>query len=100
VAEQYSSDGTWLSIPASPPSSAKYVSSVEVQDGTVLLTYGARAHAQIAGKAIAIAPGVDGTGAVVWACGEGAHGPDVKPGPGPAGSEVLAKHLPKACRAN
>jgi type IV pilus assembly protein PilA len=100
VAEQYARDGTWPSIPASAPSNAQFVSSIEVQDGTVLVTFGRRANGLIAGKALAIAPGVDGAGEVVWACGDVAHADGVTAGPGPAGSEVPPKYLPRNCRPN
>ena len=47
----------------------KYVTSVEVISGSVVITYGNAANRNIAGQRIALLPGLTKTGEVVWACG-------------------------------
>jgi Tfp pilus assembly major pilin PilA len=46
-----------------------YVDSLDIVDGIVVLTYGASAHASIAGRTLALRPYVSADGSVVWACG-------------------------------
>ena len=76
----------------------KYVSSVEVVAGSVVITYGEAANANIAGKRVVLLPGVLPDGEVVWACGYEALPEDAGPGEGPYGSDLAPKYLPAACR--
>jgi type IV pilus assembly protein PilA len=99
VAERYAKSETWRTRGSQAQQNSAYVESIEVANGSVLIRYGNRAHALIGGKALAIAPGTDSAGNVIWACGEAAHAPGVQPGPGVTGSEVDGKYLPQACRA-
>jgi type IV pilus assembly protein PilA len=76
----------------------KSVTSVEVISGSVVITYGNAANSKIVGHRIALLPGINQAGDLVWACGyfslpKGAH-----PGPGPNGSDLAPKHLPSWCR--
>jgi type IV pilus assembly protein PilA len=82
----------------------KYVTEVQVTDGTILVKYGAAANTQIAGKVLAIQPWVTPDQSVAWQCGEAAN-----PGGGAvvmkagatganAGTDVDARYLPAACR--
>lgn len=63
--------------------SGHYVTSVSVQNGTIVVTYGNQAHSVILDKALVLEPDVGSTGMVHWDC----YSPT-----------IAAKHLPAACR--
>ena len=84
--------------------SGKYVTSVDVANGTITVTYGNEANAQITGKTLEIVPYTTPDNSVAWRCG-GA--------PIPVGTKVMTgavwtggtlagpnfvKYLPSACR--
>ena len=67
----------------------KYVSSVDVTNGVVNVTYGGTAgdaHAVITGKTIRLTPSTAQAGSVQWDCDS-------------AGASIANKHLPAACRS-
>jgi uncharacterized RDD family membrane protein YckC/Tfp pilus assembly major pilin PilA len=83
------------------PRSGRYVESIEVVSGTIVITYGAAANADVAGRVLAIVPALDARRALAWACGYG---------PAPAGfapaldghprdTDIDERHLPTACRS-
>ncbi len=61
----------------------KYVSSVAVNAGTVVITYGNSAHVMINGETLLITPEAESGNGVIWTCSS----PSIQP-----------KHLPAACR--
>ena len=63
----------------------KYVATVEVTDGLIVVEYGGDAHNIIDGMTIELSPITVNAGAVAWACSS-------------AGNEIENKHLPAACR--
>jgi len=63
-----------------------YVHSLDVQDGVIVIVYGGAANALIQEESVAIAPEVDGDGAIKWECGVA------------AATTVKNKYLPTACR--
>jgi type IV pilus assembly protein PilA len=83
----------------------KYVTSVEVTDGTLIITFGNDANAIIAGLTLTMTP-YESMGSVVWRCGNA----DAPPGlslMGTAGGVNIAayaaptvpnEYLPGACR--
>ncbi|HET9472757.1 MAG TPA: pilin, partial [Steroidobacteraceae bacterium] len=77
----------------------KYVTSVEVDTGSVVITYGNAANSNIAGKRLVLLPGLSNDGELVWACANAPLPEGVRAGDGPYGSEVPDKYLPSACRA-
>ena len=70
--------------------SAHYVDSIEVSDGTILITYGKAAHNSIAGHTLSLHP-ADVQGEVEWSCGYAAG--DM------AQTDIAPKYLPSACRS-
>ena len=83
----------------------KYVVSVAVQQGTILVTYGNEANARLAGSVLAIQPYVSPDDSVSWLCGlanpAGLVGAVPMPpaGPGANGTTtVQPNYLPSACR--
>jgi type IV pilus assembly protein PilA len=85
VAEFYAQNGTWpatlteLGLDIDNPPSGKYVSEVQVDAGTINITYSAtapyQANANIEGDVLSLRPTISGTdaatsnGDVVWNCG-------------------------------
>ena len=61
------------------PERGRYVESIEVVSGMIMITYGNAAYFVLAGSVLTIVPAVDANGALGWACGYG---------PPPAGFEV------------
>jgi uncharacterized membrane protein YhaH (DUF805 family)/Tfp pilus assembly major pilin PilA len=82
-------------------SAGQYVGSIDVVDGTIVVTYGANANAAIAGSVLAIQPYVMSDDRVAWRCGQG---------PVPDGAvamdaratrfttDIMPRYLPSACR--
>lgn len=79
-------DAGWDDVAAS----GKYVDSVEIRDGSVLILYGNTAHQAIAGRTLALHPASASNGDITWHCGYSA-------GELP-GTDVPRKYLPAACR--
>jgi type IV pilus assembly protein PilA len=88
---------------AATDTSGKYVASVDVDRGTILVTYGAAANAAIAGRVLAIQPYVTADKSVAWRCGKGSV-----PGgavaiaadavPANVATDIEPRFLPSACR--
>ncbi len=55
--------------PLPPDTMGKYVQSVDVSDGTVIVTYGGEANAVIAGRIFTLTPYETPNLGVVWRCG-------------------------------
>jgi uncharacterized RDD family membrane protein YckC/Tfp pilus assembly major pilin PilA len=88
VSEYFSNQGNLpadnqaASLPAPESLSGKYVDSVEVRRGEIIVTFGTRANPAIAGEHLVLEPQGDTT-IVAWKCGS----PDIQ-----------AKYLPMTCR--
>ena len=79
------SDNAEAGLAASGDIQGKYVSSVEVDDGEIEVTYGNDAHAVITGDALQLTPDTTQAGSVQWDCAS-------------SGTAIENKHLPAACR--
>jgi type IV pilus assembly protein PilA len=76
-------DNNEAGLAANTAIKGKYVNDVNVASGVITVTYGSGAHSVIDGKAITLTPGTGSAGSVQWTC---------------AGSGIVNKHLPAACR--
>jgi type IV pilus assembly protein PilA len=82
----------------------KYVSSVEVANGTITVTYGQDANAKINTQTLAIQPFVTNDDSITWLCGNAtanfATGTNAMNGSSSAanGTSLDSKYLPSACR--
>jgi type IV pilus assembly protein PilA len=106
VAETYAQSGKWPAnnnaVGITATKSGKYVSKVELNVGTIQITYGgAQANTNINGKRLDLRPTVSPNGDVIWNCGY-----KLSVGTNPSGSSataqgtnVTAKYLPASCRA-
>jgi type IV pilus assembly protein PilA len=79
-------------------SSGKYVDSIDIDQGSIIITYGAGANQKLKGGRLALVPGVTLNGDVVWVCGDGPTPDGVTLSEGPRGIEVEEKYLPRDCR--
>ena len=79
--------------------SGRFTSSVTVDAGSVVITFGNRADHDLAGKRLVLHPGVNESGDITWACGNAPMPEGFTPANGPHGSEVPDQYLPRLCRA-
>jgi type IV pilus assembly protein PilA len=83
-----------------------YVSSVEIVNGRIDITFGNKANADIAGATLSLTPYETATLDVVWICGNLIPGPGLNPmGFAGGGNQALqvattvqARYLPSTCR--
>ena len=115
VAESFSNTGiapatrTLAGMTAAAADTAgKYVTSVQVTNGSIIITYGDQANAALTGKVLQLTTYETADLSVAWRCGSapipaGAPNPLGTAGAGVkaayAASTVVDKYLPKACRA-
>jgi type IV pilus assembly protein PilA len=84
----------------------KYVQSVEIDNGTVIVTMGHDAHAQINGQTVVLVPYETAERSVVWRCAYAAPPSGLQPmgtadgtNPSPVtDSTVPVRYLPASCR--
>ncbi len=89
--------------PAATDSSGKYVESVDIAGGTILVTYGAAANSRLAGRVLGIQPYVTSDRTVVWRCGagpapQGAVAMDAGAPSAAGATDLEPRYLPSACR--
>ena len=112
VAETYMQIGEWPEDNASAglgepeEIQGKYVTRVEVIDGTLAVTFGGEAHEAIRGKTLSLEPAVNTAGDVIWACGAHAIAGSSRARTAMASIDTSAqvtnlpsKYLPESCRA-
>jgi type IV pilus assembly protein PilA len=107
IAEWYAQTGDWAPTMTELGMSggatikaAKYVTGVDVVDGTITITYGNQANAKIATQMLSLVPGVNPNSDVVWTCGD-ATTPSAADttDTGANQTSLLGKYLPATCRA-
>jgi type IV pilus assembly protein PilA len=114
VSEYMAQTGEWAanleeaglgSAAAAGDKSGRYVESIDVTDGTILITYGLDANATIDGETLSLKPYRNANNDVVWACGnaaepEGSDENDAAGTPSAAADTSLSdKYMPASCRA-
>jgi type IV pilus assembly protein PilA len=90
VAQAYAASGSWPMEMENAIASARYVSSIEVSDGTILIRYGKAANTKIAGQTLSLHPR-EVEGAIKWDCGYVAAD-------GATQTDIAPKYLPRSCR--
>jgi type IV pilus assembly protein PilA len=100
IAEFYAQRGSWPEQPdlTQELPSGQYVAGVEVQGGSIIISYGGKANTNIQDKRLVLSPALDMQDNISWICGNGDVKPGVRRADGPYGSEVPDKYLPMACR--
>jgi type IV pilus assembly protein PilA len=107
AAEFYANTGSFpatlsaAGISAQP--AGKYVLSVDVNGGQVLVTYGNQSNVAVTNSTLAITPYLSANNDIVWICGN--HGtaglspvPTLMPGATQVNTSVADKYLPQTCR--
>jgi type IV pilus assembly protein PilA len=115
VAETYAQTGAWPADlvaagivdagGAATPPSGKYVTDLQISNGTINITYGGQANQNITGAILSLVPRVSANDDVVWLCGYN-DGTNMNPAPqdpasgasDPSTTDVIAKYLPQSCR--
>ena len=119
IAEYASQTGDWPatlveaglgSAAAAADKSGRYVESIDVEDGTITITYGRDANTRIVASTLSLQPVVNENGDVVWVCGNandplntyvnsaGALGTGVDSPDGV--TDLSDKHVPASCRTD
>ncbi len=80
---EFAYDNDSAGMPAANSISGAYVSSVAVDGGNVVVTYGNRANAIINGGSIVLVPNIQSEVGLTWTC---------------SSTSIAPKHLPAACR--
>jgi uncharacterized RDD family membrane protein YckC len=89
------------SVGAGLPQRGRFVESIEIVSGMIVITYGGDANGAVSGSVLAIVPALDSNRGLGWACGYGLP---------PLGFEVVfenpagftnidERYIPSACRA-
>jgi type IV pilus assembly protein PilA len=107
VAENFAATGAWpadnAAVGVTAVKSGKYVAGVAITNGTINITYGLQANANLtAAPILSLRPRTSPNGDVIWVCGRAAA-PAGAGDPAVASAadttSVVAKYLPKTCRA-
>jgi len=112
VAEYLAQTGSWpaslveVGLGSNPAAKdARYVQQIDVNTGTIQVTYGRDANSRIDGQRLDLQPMVNLNGDVVWVCGNAddpANG-DADPGDGvdsvDGATTIADKHMPASCRS-
>jgi type IV pilus assembly protein PilA len=109
VAEYYAFNGSFPStqsttggsgaVGVTGSTSGKYVASVGISTGgAVVITYGNQANTKISGSTLALNPGTDSAGDVIWVCGS-ATAPSNVSMSGTVNTTLLAQYLPASCHS-
>jgi type IV pilus assembly protein PilA len=102
VVKKYVSTKSWpLSIEdltLSQPMSGQYVAALDVDHGTISVTYGNHANPLLAGHVLSFRPSLTATGAVMWTCGHANRPQNADTEIGPNLTDVKPQFLPAECR--
>ena len=93
-------DLTSDSLAAGLPHSGRYVESIEVVSGMIVITYGAAANDALAGSVLTLVPALDAEQSLGWACGYGEPPPGFEAVfEGHSGYTTIEQHyIPSLCR--
>jgi uncharacterized RDD family membrane protein YckC/Tfp pilus assembly major pilin PilA len=82
-----------------PAAGSPYVREVRVISGVIEVEYGGAANANVQGKTLAIVPGKDSSGAIVWVCGSARPPPGYDIGNTADYTTVPRQYLPQSCHS-
>lgn len=93
-------DLTSTSVGTDLPRSGRYVESIDVVSGMIVITYGGAANEALAGSVLTIVPALDEQRALGWACGYGRPPPGFEAVfDGHAGyTDIDQRYIPSLCR--
>jgi len=102
IAEYYANAGVWPSqtnLTGTSNSSSKYVSSLTVSTGTILITYGTQVNQKVSGSVLTLIPYTNNNNDVVWVCGTAATNSFTTSALTSTSTSVSAQYLPAACHS-
>jgi type IV pilus assembly protein PilA len=105
IAEYYANAGTWpvaiANLPGTSSSQSKYVSSLTVQNGSIVITYGSQVNSKVSGSTLGLVPYNNANNDVVWVCGNATTptGASLTGGATSYSSTVSAQYLPASCHS-
>jgi type IV pilus assembly protein PilA len=115
VAETYADRGAWpadnleagvvLDDGTAATPSGKYVTGIQIETGTIHITYGGQSNENIDGNILSLKPMVSENDDVIWLCGYN-DGTGMNPAPGDPDSgasaasttDINRKYVPASCR--
>jgi type IV pilus assembly protein PilA len=105
LAEYYAQYGTMpasaaaLTGTGSSNSIGKYVSSVTVTTGAIVITYGAQVNSKISGSTLALNPYTNANSDIVWVCGSAITPTSTTAAGTAVTSTISAQYLPASCHS-
>ena len=103
IAEYYANTGTWpaaaANLTGTGTTSSKYVSSIGVTGGSIVITYGNNVNAKVSGLTLGLTPVTDANNDVIWQCGTGPSGSGTSQQGTSATTNVSAQYLPVSCHS-
>ena len=106
VADFYAQNGTWpagmtggganLNYTAAP--TGNYVTGITTAAGAITVSYGNKANAAIAAKALSLNAYTTTAGDIAWVCGNSTGSPTGSTKVGAGATSVTNKYLPKNCQ--
>jgi type IV pilus assembly protein PilA len=105
IAEQFAQTGTWPDLTDLDANAlaadkfGRYVDNIDVKTGEIIITYGKDANSKLGTKILALHPGENVNGDVVWVCGDANDPSGASMAAGtPTDTTVDNKYLPASCR--
>ena len=103
IAEYYANTGVWPAatgnLAGTTNSNSKYVSTISVSNGSIVIVYGVQVNAKVSGSTLGLTPYTDTNNDVIWVCGSAATPANVTAGGTAVTSNVSAQYLPVACHS-
>jgi type IV pilus assembly protein PilA len=105
VSEYYANKGSWpadnntAGMGVNTDIQGKYVSSIDIANGAITVTYGNEANvANLKGKILALTPGASTNGDVIWKCGTAGDPSGWATHATVPTTTLVGKYLPSSCR--
>jgi type IV pilus assembly protein PilA len=104
IAEYYANAGTWpaatANLTGTNASSSKYVSSINVSGGAIVITYGGQVNTKVSGLVLALVPETNTNNDVIWVCGSSTAASGASIGTATSiATTVSPQYLPAACHS-
>ena len=103
IAEYYANTGVWPAatgnLSGTTNSNSKYVSTISVSGGSIVIVYGVQVNAKVSGSSLSLTPYTDSNYDVIWVCGTATVPGSANSGGTTVSSSVSPQYLPAACHS-